>query len=179
VLDPQSLSIGSLIQGEYSNAIRCLDWMTAFGTGAPGEGTPAAPLEISASPKVTQSARAFVAAIGASVGVAQDGITLQSSEPSRLDVTVRAAAPGGAGTLVRRLFGLLAERETTELSIRLFEVIYASALEGASLSVSVEPAGPGESPRRFNFSPSGEPDSIDGVIDTLSQKFAEADISRI
>ena len=75
------------------------------------------------------------------------------------------------------LFGLLANREVPELSVRLFELIRAVALVNGSLTVTISKRD-GEDVREIAFLPRNESDEPEAVISDLYEKFADADIAR-
>lgn len=153
--------IGALIRAEYANATRSLDQLAAFSSGG-GAGIPeslSAPLAV----------HPLLDALLATPGVSADSLSVESNGAA---VRVRVSPNGAPPSALRSsLFGLLVERETSAPGVALLATLGHLARSGGSLVLTIG----GE---EFQFGPAAS-DSADEIIDSLYEKFAAADISRL
>ncbi len=154
--------IGSLIRDEYRNATRCLDILDA---------------------RLPESAAGFETASLSAALATMDYLTAEdidvsvSNDPNwSLQVTLRPPAAKVAAC-EKTLFGLLLERDTSDVSLELFAAVATAALAQGRVILTL--AVPDAEPREFVFAPSAEtPDSPDEAIAGLYEKFSSWDILR-
>lgn len=160
--------ITELLLGEYRNAVRCLEWLAAPPSAAP------APVSGDASgmDAVAASAGAFlslVASRGGSVSVDGDRC-----------VTVRIeelAQP--ADGILDALFGIFVERQVSEVSIRLLQLVASAAAVDASLVIQFARLSSGDAPFEVVIAPRGEAEDAEQVIRELYERFSASDIARM
>ena len=176
----RNFEIGGLIRDEYFNAARCLDLMNAW---APTSAVPPLPEALAARLQelasadigevwsVPDSLRNFLSELLDAGAIAPSEIALEVDPAFRTLITA-GASPDEAG-LARRLFGLLVERETPELSVLFFELLLALSVAEGSLTLHLGPTAV------FDFAPVGEPDAVEAIVAELYEKFSASDISRL
>ncbi|MDD5199800.1 MAG: response regulator [Terrimicrobiaceae bacterium] len=184
---PRRFEIGTLIHDEYANASKCLDALDAFRSdAAAGESTRAihapllAQLEALDSGAPAKPLQALLSSLIATYQLDPEEIALSVEQPIGARVLLRPRGEAfSTAAFARDLFGLLIEPETSELSLLLFQTLFAFALAGGSLTISVEPAASGGEAWVATFSPGEASDSPGEAIDVLHEKFSAADIARL
>ncbi len=163
----RQFDIGTLIRDEFRNATRCVEAFDAAQAAAALDARLAAAAE----------------ALAAAAKVGTDSIEVAVANQSAPDVQITLRPPAGgfkAREFAKGLFGLLLERETSDVSLRLFETLMVVAAANGQLKLTIAAAGAGGEPTEFLFAfPSESPDSPDEVIGCLFEKFSNWDISKM
>ncbi|CAN5717433.1 hypothetical protein BH09VER1_BH09VER1_34320 [soil metagenome] len=151
--DARHFEIVNLIRGEYQNGIRCLEAVeTTLGT-----------------PEIEM--QTFINTLMAKYNLSSDQAILSGPSP---DLNLQLSGSTiSENAILEAAFGVLFERETSELSLSLFRSLNATALAGGSLTTV------GDNWKLtlpLAQSPAPSPDEI---IDGLAAKFAKWDISRL
>lgn len=187
---PRRFEITSLLLDEYHNASKCLDLIDAIRRGSgPGERQ----LDVAAYPGIANGLQslsagseawqtlaasrlgAFLAALLADYQIAADDIQL-STEAGAIKLGLnRKVVP--SDDLLHKLFGLLVQEKTPEISVLLFETLVALALGNTSLEITMGTSE--DTAWTVTFSPRDAVDSTGEAISSLYEKFAAWDISRL
>ncbi len=149
--------IGVLLEGEYANAVRCLDGINAADTSA-GEA-------------INQLGLAMNEALESAEVSVNDGA---DGGGFALEITGKGASQAEVEGL---LGGVLSERESGDVGIQTLAALSALAKEGKALTINGDMNGK-KFGLKFAFDETLECSEID-VIDALSQQFARADISML
>jgi ActR/RegA family two-component response regulator len=183
----RDFDIAALIQDEYSNATRCLDLINAWTTASSVDPLPEAlsvPLNEMAAMdsgemwSLPDSLKNFLSALIATSGVTPEEVSIETDRKSAVSITITPAdASFSEPEFLRQLFGLLIERETSELSILFFEMLLALSVSGGSLKLAVHSSTSTDGGTIMSFAPAGNTNDLGEIVNGLYEKFSAADIS--
>jgi two-component system probable response regulator PhcQ len=161
---PRQFDIGDLLRSEYGNASACLDALEAMRGSGLSDG---------------DALGALVARLDGE-GFASGEIAVEVGPDSAFTLALRPTNPAfDAAAFVRRLFGLLIEKDTAPLSIALFASLLAVARTNGSLSISLHLPETSRDAKIFSFRTQEASPEPTGVIEALCEKFSASDISRL
>lgn len=160
--------ITELVLGEYRNALRCREWLadTAATAPVPVSG------DLTGMDGVAEAAGRFLnltASGGTGVSIDGDrGVSVRVEESS---------VPGER--ILRELFSIFVEREISEISVRLLQLVAAVAAAEGSLVLQFARLTSGDGPFEVVLSPRGETEDAGQVIRELYERFSSSDIARM
>lgn len=178
----RDFDIAALIRGEFFNASHCLDLMNSWAASNEAHPLPdalAAQVNALSSAdagevwSVPDSLRSFLAAVVERCGT---DVSLEVDAAGNIAVSIRPPVLERSA-FQRELFGLLVEKKSSELGVRLFEILLAVSLAGGSLALAVSP-GSGDS-FALTIRPGDEQGDVESIISGLYEKFTAADISQL